>query len=377
MKILFISRTLGFYFGGAENYEVSLAHILKKHGHEVNFLAGVPIFKKAENLNDLNDFKILRCKTLFFKNTAQKLFHFNDKMGLLFFNLDNYIFKKIILKKYKKIFTKDQYDLFQITGQIDLAHSIKKISKGKVSVFFPGILDINKIDKILKVDGVFSDGYSYNLLKEIHPNVSIIHGGIRQNIYFSKYEREQKRRKYLSEKNEKIILMVNRLVFLKNIKLAIDIAKILNDNRENFKLIIIGEGPDKNRLQKYITKFNLGKKVMLMGFIPPKYLFSYYSAADIFLLTSQFDNFPNVIKEAMKIGLPIIASNNSGIKMLVKDGENGFLCNNKNDFTNKISFLFLNPQISKKISEKNIKKAEKLFNWETSYNKYINYINNL
>jgi len=71
-------------------------------------------------------------------------------------------------------------------------------------------------------------------------------------------------------------------------------------------LLIFGEGNEKNKLEDLIVRLELTKRVYLMGH--KKDIFSYLKSADLFVLSSKREGFPNVIVEAMACGLPIVST---------------------------------------------------------------------
>jgi len=371
---------MGCYWGGTENYEFSLAQHLVRVGHEVDFLIGAPLVKRIQNLNKISDFSYHVIKSPFLKDISQKFYSWRfDKIAFNIFRLDNYLFSVGCFQTFKSILN-DNYDVIQISGQVDLAYLIKKylIKKkinSKVFLFFPGMPDIRKVNLIKAIDGVFTDGYAYYILKEIHPHCQLIYGGIYDKINFSIIGRKKIRNKFGISDTEKLIIMVNRLVYLKGLSVAIDIVKILKNKYKKFKLLIVGDGPDRKRILRDVKNYNLGNIILMSGQVQIDKISDYYSAGDIFMCTSFYDNFPNSIKEAFRIGLPVVASKNSGIEMQVVDGENGFLCQTISDYVNKIVLLLSDDLLRKKISKNNIRKAINKYNWNKSIKKYIKFIN--
>ncbi|MBI5050079.1 MAG: glycosyltransferase [Nitrospirae bacterium] len=97
----------------------------------------------------------------------------------------------------------------------------------------------------------------------------------------------------------------------------------LNSNK--IKCIIVGEGPERESLQKEINRNKLNDRVLLAGFKSDA--ISYINAMDIFVLPSEREGFPRVILEAMLMGKPVIAANIAGPSELVIDNKTGFLFN--------------------------------------------------
>jgi glycosyltransferase involved in cell wall biosynthesis len=91
-----------------------------------------------------------------------------------------------------------------------------------------------------------------------------------------------------------------------------------------FKYYIIGEGYKRNELQKLINELQLQDKVFLAG--EKNEPFSGMEDADLFLMGSYYEGFPNVLPEAGAHGIPVVAFNApGGIAEIIKEGENGLL----------------------------------------------------
>ena len=91
-----------------------------------------------------------------------------------------------------------------------------------------------------------------------------------------------------------------------------------------YHLTIIGSGEKESFLKELTTKLNLQERVTFLGYQSNPY--SYMKRADLFLLTSQREGFPNVLLEANLLGLPIVAfASLGGITEIVEEGVNGFL----------------------------------------------------
>lgn len=77
-----------------------------------------------------------------------------------------------------------------------------------------------------------------------------------------------------------------------------------------WRLDIIGEGEERKNIEALIAEHNLSDNVYLQGLIMPPY--SYFAAADYFLLPSHFEGLPNVVLESLACGTPVIATTESG-----------------------------------------------------------------
>jgi len=114
---------------------------------------------------------------------------------------------------------------------------------------------------------------------------------------------------------------VSSLYWIKNQKILID--ALIELNKGNLFLIIIGDGPIKNNLKEYAQKLGVTDKVRFTGWRND--VADMLNALDIFVLPSVSEGLPISLLEAMSIGLPCIASRVGGIKEVIKDGITGLL----------------------------------------------------
>ena len=122
---------------------------------------------------------------------------------------------------------------------------------------------------------------------------------------------------------EKEIIYVGRIEYnQKRTDRVIDIWKELESKYPDWKLTIVGDGEDREDLEKRIDGYGL-KSVEITGFVDP---IPYYKRASILLLTSEYEGFGLVIAEAMSHGVvPVVYNSFESAKDLITDGYNGAL----------------------------------------------------
>ena len=135
--------------------------------------------------------------------------------------------------------------------------------------------------------------------------------------------------------DENTIICAGRLEKQKNFQLAIDIVHALNSSQINkkFKMIIYGMGSEREKLEKYIEKKGLIKTVSMPGFSFD--LLEDIKPGSLFLLTSSFEGFGNVIVEALFCGLPICAKySDGGVEDILKNRDFEKVIDSPNDNPN-------------------------------------------
>ena len=93
---------------------------------------------------------------------------------------------------------------------------------------------------------------------------------------------------------------------------------------QDFKLVIAGDGKEREKLQRMASK-HVVDRVLFLGKIPRKDMYRYYSAADVFVFPGIKESLGLVYLEAQSCGLPVVAFNNAGVPEAVQDGKTGLL----------------------------------------------------
>jgi len=152
--------------------------------------------------------------------------------------------------------------------------------------------------------------------------------------------------------DERIFISVSRLSNEKNIDFMIDaIHKLQNRTDQKFCLLMIGEGHQRERLQKRIEQMGLEKTFILVGSVAPEDMAAWYHLGDAFLFASKSETQGMVILEAMAAGLPVVAVRSSGIDDVVRDGFNGFKTPEKQEqWCQRIQQLLENEGLRKELA---------------------------
>ncbi len=158
---------------------------------------------------------------------------------------------------------------------------------------------------------------------------------------------KKKIKNYFFNKKYFNIINYSRLTDQKN---HILLLKSLNTIKDKipFKLIIAGNGPEKNAIKKFISANNLSSNIKLLNFL--KNPFPLLKLADALVLSSNFEGLPNVLLEAQVYKKIIISSNcPSGPKEILNNGKYGYLfkSGDHKDLANKIEYVFNNKKEGK------------------------------
>jgi len=194
----------------------------------------------------------------------------------------------------------------------------------------------------------------------------------------SKYQRINKNKRFVFEK--KTICAVGRLNnSLKGFDLLIKAFKIIENQYKDWQLIIFGEGKDRDNLENLIQELKLDKRVILAGRVenPREIIVD----ADIFVLSSLEEGFPNVLLEAMSVGLPCVSFDcDYGPREIIDDRKNGILVEPKNikALSDALVKLIKDKSLREKLGKNAKEKVSREFNiykvmshWENMIKKVI------
>jgi glycosyltransferase involved in cell wall biosynthesis len=208
-----------------------------------------------------------------------------------------------------------------------------------------------------------TDHMKKKLMESTDKKIYTIPNGIDLDKFTVNENKKFLRKKLGISINKTIIIFVGRLHVVKGLEYLINaVNKVKNDN---LKLFIIGDGTERENLEKLSKKLNIENYIEFCGEIPNEKIPEYLTASDIFVLPSLSEGFPNVLLEAMTCGLPVIATKIKGLDEIIEEGINGYLINPKSSeqIAEKIEFISKNKTIYKTISQNNKIRASE-FSWD-------------
>ena len=205
---------------------------------------------------------------------------------------------------------------------------LDKLSKEAIKYLSGFLCDKTATELIVptkKIYDIFKD--KYKLKKNIH----IVPTGIETYRYYRENFNQKdinKLRKFLNiKKKDFIVLTVSRLAQEKSVdKLIINHKKIIA-KYPNIKLLIVGDGPDIDKLKQLSIKYNLKNNVIFTGKIAHSDIPLYYQLGDVFVTASKTETQGLTVVEAMSASIPVIAINDESFKNAVIDDLSGFLYN--------------------------------------------------
>lgn len=318
-------------------------------------------------LNLALSLKQIGCNVEVVAGDGDYLFHELDKNGIRYYHLESLkrdlnIFNALYFSyELYKLLKKKKYDIVHLNSSNTLIGAVSAmiLKRGPKSVFtFHGLSFIDKnfgsnvvikwIGKfyfkvILKaVDGIVcecTENYNEVIKNKIVDHSEIIYNGLDGSVLT--FQPKEEARDYFSSKcgidlsDNFVIGSTGRLAYQKNYEFLINCFSSVKEKIPNAKLVVIGDGPDRDKYIKQIKKLNLQDDIFLVGEI--KNSFRYMKGFDVFTLTSRYEGVSISLIEAIYAPVPILASNVGGNPDVVGDCEMQlFELNDMEDYVNKI-----------------------------------------
>ena len=190
----------------------------------------------------------------------------------------------------------------------------KNFIKKKIFIYLFSLIDrviVNSLD------------FKKELKKKFNVNSTCIYNPLNLSE-IKKLSNRKIRFSFFNKKKVLKIINIARFVEQKDHMTLLRAMKVLNCLNVCFKLLIIGRGINLNKMNYFIQKNNLRKKIKLLNFKQNPY--PYLKASDLFILTSKFEGLPNVLLEALSLKKFIISTNcPTGPSEILDGGKGGEL----------------------------------------------------
>jgi glycosyltransferase involved in cell wall biosynthesis len=222
------------------------------------------------------------------------------------------------------------------------------ITKGFIKCLYP------KADRIIAV----SEGIKRDLIQNFHiseDKVTVIHNPV-DISEIEKLSQEMADHPWFHGEVP-IIVSVGRLTRQKGYPYLLQAFSIVKSSQP-CRLLLIGEGEDRTKLIEMAKELGIEADVEFLGF--QENPFKYMVCSSLFVLSSLFEGFGNVIVEAMTLGLPVISTDcPSGPSEIIEDKKNGILVPVKDEkaLAQTILQVLSDNRLSKELGENAVKRA--------------------
>lgn len=399
MRILLVNK-FHYLNGGSEKYYFELGKLLKEHGNEVAYFS----MKDDRNIKtgdkeyfvekiDLNTgSKLKALDVIYSKENYKKMQEAIDDFKPDIVHLNNFQrqLSASIVDCCKKnnipmVFT--AHDMQAICPASAMLYKGKIcedcINKGYSSCIRKSCIKDSKLKSILGVleakyyrkNSIYSK-IDFIITPSEFLKKQLIKGKIKYKRIETIYNFVIDSNKEKNTKDEGYAFYFGRLSVEKGILNVLKAIKQL----DNGKLIIAGDGPEKEKIEKFITENNLEDRVEMVGYLKQEQVKEYIENSRFVVVPSiWYENCPYSILETMEIGRPIIGSQIGGIPELIEDKENGFVYeyNDIDELAEKMKTLFDNNEVANQQGRMSRKLYEEKYSENIYYNKILEIYTNL
>lgn len=338
LKILIVNRMLGVMFGGGESFDFNAARYLQKNGHEVTLITGCSLTGKRylhyERLNTV----YIPCPNLqHYAHLTEKL---NNKLSAAFYHLDKAIFERAVYRWCVQQ-GKGAFDIVQCCSLFGLSVRLLERFKQPVIAWLPGPpsgLERKFLCRLIQKPrfGLFTHGSPEWTLNDMgfvrNRDFTIIEPGVElSKIDAIRAGSANMRGELGLSQNSLLGITTARLVPIKNHRLLLESISLAKQRGVLWHWLIIGEGLLEQKLRNQARRFGIDSHIHFLGYQQQSEVHKWLATANLFALTSTYENFSIATLEAMAHQLPVIGTRVGYLQHLIENTQAGMVvaCNNK------------------------------------------------
>lgn len=223
----------------------------------------------------------------------------------------------------------------------------KKLLKYLV-VFFEDKTVTELIVPSNKIYNLFKDKYKFT------KNIHIIQTGIETSKFykenFNQKDIDSLKKKLGIKKKDFVVMTVSRLAKEKSVDRIINNHKELVKKYSNMKLLIVGDGPDIDKLKDEAKSLGVSDSVIFTGKVPLSDIPIYYQLGNVFVTASKSETQGLTVVEAISSSLPVVAVKDDSFVNSVIEDFNGFVFTDDEKYINSISKLYDDKELYNRLS---------------------------
>lgn len=357
MRIGIFTDTYPPYINGVSTSIAMLENALKKQGHEVFIVTVNPDefkIKKEKNIirvpgipTGIYDYRLTGIYPLKAVNQIKKwkldVIHSHTEFGVG-------TFARLISKQFNIPLVHTYHTMYE-----DYVHYItkgyfNKSSKKLLEYLTKFYCDKTATELIVPTEKtalLFKEKYKFD------KDVNIVPTGIEIERFFDENidkNKVSKIKKDLGLTNSDFInLFVGRIGEEKSIDTLIEGQVLIKKKHPNSKLVIVGDGPDKDKYYKLAKNLKLEKDIIFTGKVPWEEVPLYYNMTDVFSTASNTETQGLTVLEAMAASKPVVCLNDEAFLTVIRDKKNGLVFNNRKEYQSAIITLIEDPVLLNKL----------------------------
>ncbi|MDF2589572.1 MAG: 1,2-diacylglycerol 3-glucosyltransferase [Anaerocolumna sp.] len=250
------------------------------------------------------------------------------------------IFGRIMAKELKLPMVHTYHTIYEdYTHYITHFKTLDRRAKAFVRVFTK--ICCNTVEQVIvpteKVKELLLD---YSVYKDI----SVVPTGVNLKKFnpefYSRDDVKNLKQQYGIHETDKVLLYLGRISKEKNISEIIDAMPDYMNTRENVKFVIVGGGPEMDKLKQQVEYIKLQDKIIFTGPQPWDNIGLFYQMGDVFVSASQSETQGLTYIEAMAAGLPIVAKQDKCLEEILEPGFNGYDFRDKDGLIQGLDAIF-------------------------------------
>lgn len=382
MRVTMLVRCLAMMRGGGETRHLAWARELRALGVEVDIITGRPLvgspryrvdstISVASGSSDGDEAaanpNVVPVETIRSPYTREFVYRFQHRRGfgrmtMHALHADEELFCRLAWKR-----------IAERTRPPDVVHAhalyqAARLRLGGVPVVInlPGEPHRRYLDDLRLADALVADGWAASQLPSILGcDVERVPKGVDADHYSPNGPSV---RAALRLADKRVIVAVSRLVPLKNLPLLLEAFAIVRERVPHAHLLIVGDGPEAAALRHRAVALELAEAVTFAGYVSQAETAAFYRAGDVFALSSDFDNSPNVVLEAMASGLPIVTTDAGGVRDFVTDHVGGAIVPRRDAgaLATALQHYLRAPEAARAAGQHNRLRAASEFSWRAS-----------
>jgi glycosyltransferase involved in cell wall biosynthesis len=310
-------RCLAMMRGGGETRHLAWARELSAMGVDVEMITGAPLLRRPRY--PLDDLSATLLRSPYARDFVYRFQHRRGfgRLTMAALHVDEEWFCRA---SWRRIAAADE------RPDVVHAHALHQAARLRtvnipVIINLPGAPNPRYAADLQEADALVADGWAAQHLPEtLGRTVERVPKGVDAELF---HPDGASLRQALRLQDKRVVITVARLVPLKNLRLLLGAIAIVRNRVPNVHLVIVGDGPEAHALKRYAVELDLADAVTFVGYLPQRDTPPAYRAADVFALSSDFDNSPNVLLEAMACGLPIVTTDVGGVREFVTERAGG------------------------------------------------------
>ena len=350
MRIGIFTETYTPYISGLVTSEVMLKNALEKQGHEVYVVTANLESFKYEYDPEKRILKIPGVPTGIYDSRLTSIYPVKAVNKIKSWNLDVIhsqtefaigTFARLFAKQYNIPLVHTYHTLYE-----DYVHYItkgyfKRSSKKIVEYLSKFYCETTATELIVptnKIYKLFTEKYKFS------KNIHIIPTGIEVERFYKENQKQSDiddlRKELNISKKDFVLLFVGRLAEEKNVEFLIHSHAEIIKKHDNVKLLIVGDGPDKEKYEEYSKKLGLEDHVLFTGKVAWKDMPIYYHISDIFTTASKTETQGLTIIEAMAANTIPVCMRDEAFQSMVTENLNGLFFETEEEYQQEVIDLY-------------------------------------